>query len=97
MDYLQPLLAVIMVFGLLGAALWWLKKRGMASFSITPKARAAAVLSQAERLPLSATHSLHLVRMGDRAILIASWPGGCQAVESTPWEQLAKARKENSL
>lgn len=90
MDYLQQTLAVVAVFGILGGSLWWLRRRGLARFSMTASRRNQGVLSQIERLPLSPTHSLHLVRMADRAILIASWPGGCQAVESSPWNQIAQ-------
>jgi flagellar biogenesis protein FliO len=90
MEYLQQMLAVLAVFGLLGGALWWLRGRGFARFAIAGPKKSQGVLSQIERLPLSATHSLHLVRMADRAILIASWPGGCQAIESSAWNQLAQ-------
>jgi flagellar biogenesis protein FliO len=91
MEYLQQMLAVLAVFGVLGGALWWLRGRVFARFAIAaPKKKNQSVLSQVERLPLSATHSLHLVRMADRAILIASWPGGCQAIESSAWNQLTQ-------
>jgi hypothetical protein len=90
MEYLQQTLAVLAVFGILGGALWWLRGRGFARFSISAPKKSQGVLSQVERLPLSATHSLHLVRMADRAILIASWPGGCQAIESSAWNQLTQ-------
>ena len=92
MEYLQQMLAVLAVFGILGGALWWLRRRGFARFAIlAAKKRSPELLSQVERLPLSATHSLHLIRMADRAILVASWPGGCQAIESSSWSQLTKS------
>lgn len=90
MEYLQQMLAVLAVFGFLGGALWWLRGRGFARFTIAAPKKSQGVLTQMERLPLSATHSLHLVRMADRAILIASWPGGCQAIESSSWNQLTQ-------
>jgi flagellar biogenesis protein FliO len=90
MEYLQQMLAVLAVFGVLGGALWWLRQRGFARFTMASSRKTAGFLSQVERLPLSATHSLHLVRMADRAILIASWPGGCQAIESSSWNQVAQ-------
>lgn len=91
MEYLQQMLAVLAVFGILGGALWLLRRRGLARFSMTTSRKNQGVLSQVERLPLSPTHSLHLVRMADRVILIASWPGGCQAIESSPWNQIAQS------
>jgi len=90
MEYLQQTLAVIAVFGILGGSLWWLRRRGIANIATTASKKYNRVLSQVERLPISPTHSLHLVRMADRAILIASWPGGCQAIESSSWNELAK-------
>jgi hypothetical protein len=92
MEYLQQTLAVLAVFGVLGGSLWWLRGHGFARFArfAMPLAKnTPGVLSHVQRLPLSPTHTLHLVRMADRAILIASWPGGCQAIESSTWNQLA--------
>jgi len=94
MEYLQQMLAVLAVFGILGSALWWLRRRGFARFAIASAKKNHGVLSQVERLPISATHSLHLVRMADRAILIASWPGGCQAIESSSLNELAQGPGE---
>jgi len=94
MEYLQQMLAVLAVFGILGGSLWWLRRRGLARFAMTASRKNQGVLSQIERLALSPTHSLHLVRMADRAILIAAWPGGCQAIESAQWNQLAQGSGE---
>ena len=91
MDFFQPMLAVLAVFGCLGGALWWLRKRGLASFAVGGDRKKAGVLSHVERLPLSTTHTLHLVRMADRVILMVSWPGGCQTVESSAWSQIAQS------
>ena len=90
MEYLQQMLAVLAVFGILGAALWWLRKRGLARFAIGGERKKVGVLTHVDRLPLSPTHTLHLVRMADRGILVASWPGGCQAIESSAWNQIAQ-------
>ncbi len=91
MEYLQQMLAVLAVFGFLGGSLWWLRKRGLARFTIGGGGnKKAGVLAQVESLPLSPTHTLHLVRMADRGILVASWPGGCQAIESSAWNQIAQ-------
>ena len=52
----------------------------------------------AERVALSPQHSLHLVRLGGRALLIASHAGGCTLIESVPWQdcQVAPPRQEPS-
>jgi hypothetical protein len=93
MEYLQQMLAVLAVFGALGGSLWWLRNRGLARFAVGGDKKAAGVLAHVERLPLSPTHTLHLVKMADRGILIASWPGGCQAIESSAWNQLAQSKE----
>lgn len=90
MAYLQQVLAVLAVFGFLGGSLWWLRRRGLAQFAIGNERKKGSVLTHVDRLALSPTHTLHLVRMGDRGILVASWPGGCQAIESSAWNQLAQ-------
>lgn len=90
MEYLQQMLAVLAVFGFLGGSLWWLRRRGLARFAIGADRRKAGVLAKIESLPLSPTHTLHLVRMADRGILVASWPGGCQAIESSAWNQISQ-------
>jgi hypothetical protein len=86
---MEQLLGVVAVFGLLGGTLWWLRKRGIASISgiSLPRKRSTGIMESLERLPLTATHVLHLVRVADRAILIASSPGGCQVVESSSMPQ----------
>ena len=100
MDYLQQMLAVLAVFGALGGTLFWLRRRGLASFAMPFKRKNSlglqGVLTHVERLPLSATHSLHLVRLADRAILIAAWQGGCQAIESTPWSQVEQTSSRSA-
>ena len=46
------------------------------------------ILQRIDSLRLSPTHSLNLVRMADRAILIGTSPGGFYLVESSPWKTL---------
>ncbi|SPE36368.1 conserved hypothetical protein [Candidatus Sulfopaludibacter sp. SbA3] len=97
MEMLQQMVSVAVVLGLLGGTLWWLRRRGLAQVSGLPglpRRKSAALLQRVERLSLSPTHSLHLVRLADRAILIASSPSGCQVVESSPWSYLEKTQLE---
>src|SRR5690242_11934531 len=84
MEMIQQLLSVFLVLGLLGAMLWWLRRKGMGRFS-NPllRTRAGRRLEHLERLPLGAQHSLHLVRVADQSILLAVSPTGCQLI-ATP-------------
>lgn len=93
MEVLQQIAAVLAVLGLLAGSLWWLRRRGIA-YIATPRRRAPGVLQNVERLQLSATVTLHLVRVADRAILIAASPSGCQVVESSPWAEIQQSSPE---
>jgi flagellar biogenesis protein FliO len=85
MDLLRQLAAVGLVFGLLAAALWMLRRRGITSRGWLPRPRrATARLESLERLALSPQHTLHLVRVADRALLIGAHSGGCTLLESLP-------------
>jgi flagellar biogenesis protein FliO len=82
MDALQSLAAIGLVLALLGAALFVLKKRGIARLSsMTGRAKQ---LELVDRLPLGPQHAIHLVRVGSRRVLIATSPGHCQIFENTP-------------
>jgi flagellar biogenesis protein FliO len=67
--------AVIAVLVLLAATLWTLQRRGLARFSVRPGAERR--MQVVERLPLTAQHALHLVRIEGKILLVASAPGGC--------------------
>lgn len=95
-------LAVLSVFALLGFTLWWLKSRGVVQMASLfpfrmprPRQRTQEkVLHRIDALQLSPTHSLNLVRMADRAILIGTSPAGFYLVESSSWKTLQQAGAE---
>ena len=76
MDVLQQVAAAGFVLLLLGGTLWFLRRRGMAVFPLPARA-AGRRLEPIERLPLGPQHTLHLVRLGDAELLVASSPSGC--------------------
>jgi len=80
MDVIGQMAAVAGVLGLLGGALWWLRRRGMATLAIGRK-RSLRSLELVERLTLGPQHSLHLVRLGETMLLVAASPGGCRLIE----------------
>jgi flagellar biosynthetic protein FliO len=83
--------AVAGVLALLGLTLWFLRRRGIAG--IAPVRKAGRRLECLERLPLGPHHTLHLVRMGETALLVASSPGGCSLVQSLPQDADAGKRE----
>jgi flagellar biosynthetic protein FliO len=82
-DILQPVAAVILVLALLGGVLYVLRKRGIATFSSLPAMHGSArQMKVVERVALGGQHALHLVRVGERVILVATAPGSCQILET---------------
>jgi flagellar biogenesis protein FliO len=74
---------VLLVFALLGGLLWFTKRRGMASFPLGSRRNAnGRRLEVLERIPLTAQHALHLVRVADRTVLIATAPSSCTLLDA---------------
>ena len=74
MDVIRQSLALTFVFLLLWAALWYLRKRRGIAFS-TGRAH-KGLLESRGKLALSAQHAVHLVRVGDRDLVLAVHPSG---------------------
>ena len=79
MGIARDLGAVAMVLGLLAAAVWFLRRTGAAlprPFRL-PAARKARKLEAIERVALTPQHALHLVRFGQREMIVSTHPQGC--------------------
>ena len=81
----QQALAILLVLALLGAALWFLRSRGLAHYGGSVRRKSTRHLEAIARLPLTPQHSVHLVRVADHAVLLALSPTGCTLVERVPW------------
>ena len=83
MEDLQQAVVVMAVLTALGVALYVLRSRGLVRFGlkgmVEPGLRR---LRAVERLPLTAQHSLHLVSVSGRTMLIAVSPGGCSILDA---------------
>lgn len=82
MQLTEQITMVLAVFALLGALLWFAKRRGMASFPVSLRRAGGRRLEVLERVPLTAQHALHLVRVGDRTLLLATAPSSCTLLDS---------------
>ena len=80
MDLIQSFAGVVLVLALLGGTLLFLKRRGLAM----PHAKSSEIrkLEVLERVSLGPHHALHLVRAGDRCVLIATAPSFCQVLDT---------------
>jgi flagellar biosynthetic protein FliO len=74
MDAIQPMAAVVLVLSLLAGSLFLLKKFRLPRRSFGGPRRMEVV----ERVTLGPHHALHLVRLGDRTMVIATAPSSCQ-------------------
>ena len=82
MDVFEQITMVFVVFAVLGSLLWVLRKKGVASFRFGRKSSGnGKQLEVIERLPLTASHSVHLIRVGNRTLLVGVAPGGCTLLE----------------
>ena len=87
MEEIQQAIVVMAVLTALGAALYVLRAKGMVNFAVKGIGNASERrLQSIERLPLTAQHSLHLVRVAGRVILIAVSPGGCSVLDGGGFE-----------
>lgn len=74
---------VLLVFALLGGLLWFSKRRGLASFPLSSRRSAnGRRLEVLERIPLTPQHALHLVRVANRTVLIATAPSSCTLLDA---------------
>ena len=82
MDVVRQLLAITVVFGLLWLALWLLRRRG----AIRTSARGTdpQAIQSCGRLALTAQHSLHLIRAGERRVLLGLHSTGFTVICDIP-------------
>jgi hypothetical protein len=87
MELIAQLAAVGAVLAGLAAFSWWMRKRGFATNGLGHTRRARRLESM-ERLALSPQHTLHLVKLGRRALIVASSAAGCTLLESMDWQEI---------
>lgn len=89
MELIREGLAVGVVLLLLSGSLWWMRRKGIAGrLAGGPRRR---TLQAVERLMLGPQHSLHLVRLAGRGLLVATSPTGSSVLESFEWDSLEPA------
>lgn len=92
----EQMLAVGMVLAILGGGLWVLKRKGFAQSRLRRMQPSSEPrLELVDRLALSPQHSLHMVRVGERTLLVGLSPGGCNLLECTSSATLPR-RPENT-
>jgi flagellar biosynthetic protein FliO len=87
MEIFQQIFAVAGVLGALCIAIWAMKRKGWARISLrgTRGARDPQTrLEVLDRLVLTPHHSVHLIRLADRTLLVGLSPNGCNLLETSP-------------
>lgn len=75
----EQILAAFFVLALLLATLWLLRRKGLArfNFALPNRLSRSNQMRVIDRIPLTAQHSLHLVQIQNRTILVGVSPSGC--------------------
>lgn len=90
MEVMREAAAAAGVLLLLFLAVWWLRRNGFAHLKAGRNAGRRR-LECLERMPLGPQHSLFLVRVGGRVLVVAASPGGTSLLESRPLDDAAGA------
>ncbi|HET8548629.1 MAG TPA: flagellar biosynthetic protein FliO [Bryobacteraceae bacterium] len=86
-DILRQLGAVLFVFALLGAAVWlFARRRDGRPLGPALLRRTNGTIAVLERVRLTPQHSIHLLRVGRRGLLVSVHPAGCTLLETRPIE-----------
>jgi flagellar biogenesis protein FliO len=81
MDAIRQLTATGLTLLLLSGLLWWLRRKGFAQWR---SSRPGRVLEVIESRTLAPGHTLHLVRIADRVLALATHSGGCTLLGEVP-------------
>jgi flagellar biosynthetic protein FliO len=85
MEMFEQLTIVAVILGVLCGGVWLLKRKGWAQTAMRRRrSDSEPRLEVIDRLVLTPHHSLHLVRLADRTLLVGLSPNGCNLLESAP-------------
>ena len=80
MEVVQQVLAIALVFGLLGLVVWKLRRGNVSLIAPLPWGRARVAgraVETLERVALTPQHAVHLVRVNGRELVVVTHPQGC--------------------
>jgi flagellar biogenesis protein FliO len=85
MEIVHQLAGAAVTLALLALTLWYLRRRGAAQWRPGRRARGIEVV---ESRGIAPGHTLHLVRIGNRVMTLATHSGGCTLLEARPASEL---------
>jgi flagellar biogenesis protein FliO len=89
MDVMRQFGGIALTLALLAGLLWWLRRKGVTQW----RAGRAVHLEVIESKGLGPGHTLHLVRVADRVMALATHGAGCTLLETRPWSELPLAAR----
>ncbi|HEV8040231.1 MAG TPA: flagellar biosynthetic protein FliO [Bryobacteraceae bacterium] len=84
MDIARQSLAITIVFALLWTALWLIRKKGGIRIRQRKGRGECRMLESRGKLVLSQQHTIHLVRVGQRELVLAMHPSGVTLLAELP-------------
>lgn len=94
-ELFRQILAIAIVFGLLAAAVRFLGRRtGAMRLLMTSRSGAISHLHVVERHRITPQHTVVLLRIGRRGMLVAVHPGGCSLLDSRPLAELVEREED---
>jgi flagellar biosynthetic protein FliO len=98
MELTEQIAMVLVVFALLGGLLWLLKKRGLASLPMIRRRGAGnRRMEVLERVPLTPQHTIHLVRVSGKVVLIGTAPSSCTILDAAISDAFPASLPQNIL
>jgi flagellar biosynthetic protein FliO len=90
MEVIDQVAAVLAVLLVMAGVAWFLRRRGLLQLA-TPRESTRKRLESLERLQLAPQHTLHLVRVGNRALLLSATSSSCTLLDSFEARVLERA------
>ncbi|MBV9505593.1 MAG: flagellar biosynthetic protein FliO [Acidobacteriia bacterium] len=88
MEAINQLAAVLTVLSAVAALAWWARRRRGFALPGLPLRKTGKYLQPIERLPLGPHQTLHLIKLGEKALLIASSGSSSAILDSVDWRTL---------
>jgi flagellar biogenesis protein FliO len=90
LELLEQMLIVLAVLVVFGGGLWLLRKRGLVHLNVVSRSSKRRNTEVLDRVTLTAHHSIHVVRLADRILVVGVWPNGCNLLDRTDLATLGR-------
>ena len=92
MEVIAPFGGIALTLALLAGSLWWLRRKDVGQW----RPGRGVHLEILESRGLAPGHTLHLVRVADRVLALATHGAGCTLLEARPSSELPTAARREA-